>query len=54
MKREEEAKARDLKEVEARLQRARTKRQLNERLKVRSVLPVFGVRSLPHSDRVSL
>ncbi len=34
MKREEEEKARELKELEARLRRARTKRQLNEKLKV--------------------
>lgn len=33
--REEEDRAKELKEVEARLQRARTKRQLNEKLKVR-------------------
>lgn len=35
LKREEEDKARELKELEARLQKARNKRQLNEKLKVR-------------------
>lgn len=34
LKREEEEKAKELKELEARLHRARTKRQLNEKLKV--------------------
>ena len=34
LKREEEDRARELKDLEARLQRARTKRQLNEKLKV--------------------
>ena len=38
LKREEEEQARELKELEARLQKARTKRQLNEKLKVRHSL----------------
>lgn len=33
-KREEETKAKELKDLETRLQKARTKRQLNEKLKV--------------------
>lgn len=36
LKREEEEQARELKELETRLQKARTKRQLNEKLKVRA------------------
>lgn len=34
-KREDEKKAQDLKDIEARLQKTRTKRLLNEKLKVR-------------------
>lgn len=41
LKREEEEQARELKELEARLQKARTKRQLNEKLKVRRHLMVY-------------
>lgn len=42
-KREEDEQARELKELEARLQKARTKRLLNEKLKVRQhdVLPCY-------------
>lgn len=40
-KREEEEQARELKELEARLQKARTKRQLNEKLKVRHPICFF-------------
>lgn len=42
-KREEEEKARELRNIEARIQRVRTKRQLNEKLKVKSLSRLIGI-----------
>lgn len=48
-KREEEDRAKELRDLEARLQRAKTKRQLNEKLKV--CFAALGLSLLPGVSR---